>query len=212
MNSKFSTSYIKSTTAKVALRYLEKDPDKNIPKLMHWWDKINRGKNYEEASVMIREIIENPDNNWYQFIKSFWTDIHPDIRTRFFENLIINSLIIGNQQRSKTKEAFDCNVPWAIVMDPTTACNLNCLGCWAAEYDANQDLGYDVMNNIVLQGKAIGIYMYIFTGGEPLVRKEEVVHLCEAHPDCLFLSFTNGTLIDEAFANECLESKISFLP
>jgi MoaA/NifB/PqqE/SkfB family radical SAM enzyme len=27
-----------------------------------------------------------------------------------------------------------CNVPWAILMDPTSACNLHCTGCWAAEY------------------------------------------------------------------------------
>jgi MoaA/NifB/PqqE/SkfB family radical SAM enzyme len=44
--------------------------------------------------------------------------------------------------------------------------------------------------------------MYIYSGGEPLVRKDDLIRLCERHPDCYFLSFTNATLIDEAFAKE----------
>ena len=43
--------------------------------------------------------------------------------------------------------------------------------------------------------------MYIYTGGEPLVRRKDLIALYEKHSDCQFLSFTNGTLIDEAFAD-----------
>ena len=53
--------------------------------------------------------------------------------------------------------------------------------------------------------------MYIFTGGEPLVRKQDVIALCEKHSDCEFLSFTNGTLIDEDFCQEMLRVK-NFVP
>jgi MoaA/NifB/PqqE/SkfB family radical SAM enzyme len=50
-----------------------------------------------------------------------------------------------------------------------------------------------------------------YSGGEPLVRKDDIIRLCEKHPDCQFLSFTNGTLIDESFANEMLRVK-NFIP
>lgn len=53
--------------------------------------------------------------------------------------------------------------------------------------------------------------MYLLSGGEPLVRKKDVIRLCEAHPDCEFLAFTNGTLIDEEFADEMLRVK-NFIP
>ena len=53
--------------------------------------------------------------------------------------------------------------------------------------------------------------MYIYTGGEPLVRKKDIIRLCEAHSDCQFLSFTNATLIDEAFAEDMLRVK-NFIP
>src|SRR5690606_33309863 len=53
--------------------------------------------------------------------------------------------------------------------------------------------------------------MYIYSGGEPLVRKKDIIRLCEAHPECEFLAFTNGTLIDEEFADEMLRVR-NFVP
>ena len=53
--------------------------------------------------------------------------------------------------------------------------------------------------------------MYIYTGGEPLVRKKDLMRICEKYPDCEFLSFTNGTLIDEEFCQEMLRVK-NFVP
>ena len=53
--------------------------------------------------------------------------------------------------------------------------------------------------------------MYIYTGGEPTVRKADLFKLCAMHPDCTFLAFTNGTLIDEAFCQEMLRVK-NFIP
>lgn len=37
-----------------------------------------------------------------------------------------------------------------------------------------------------------------------MVRKKDLIRLCEKHNDCVFLCFTNGTLIDEAFADDML--------
>ena len=46
--------------------------------------------------------------------------------------------------------------------------------------------------------------MYIYTGGEPLVRKHDLIKICEKHPDCAFLCFTNATLIDEEFCKDMI--------
>ena len=43
------------------------------------------------------------------------------------------------------------------------------------------------------------------------MRKKDLIRLCEMHPDCAFLAFTNGTLIDVAFADEMLRVK-NFVP
>ncbi|NLB53378.1 MAG: radical SAM protein, partial [Syntrophomonadaceae bacterium] len=118
---------------------------------------------------------------------------------------------IGEKRQNKAKEKHGCNIPWAILLDPTSACNLNCIGCWASEYGNQMNMDYPTLDNIIRQGKALGIYFYIFSGGEPLVRKADILKLCDEHNDCAFLSFTNGTLIDEQFANEMFRIK-NFVP
>ena len=43
------------------------------------------------------------------------------------------------------------------------------------------------------------------------MRKKDIIKLCEKHSDCIFLSFTNATLIDEEFADDMLRVK-NFVP
>ena len=45
----------------------------------------------------------------------------------------------------------------------------------------------------------------------PKLLKDDIIRLCKAYPDCMFLAFTNGTLIDEKFADEMLRMK-NFVP
>lgn len=108
------------------------------------------------------------------------------------------------QSRKKNREKYQCNIPWAILLDPTSACNLHCTGCWAAEYGYKQNLSFEDIDSIVTQGKALGTHIYIYTGGEPLVRKRDLIRICEKHQDCAFLCFTNSTLIDEAFCDDMI--------
>ena len=79
-----------------------------------------------------------------------------------------------------------------MLIDPTSACNLHCTGCWAAEYGNRLNLSYAELEDILRQGKELGIHFYLFSGGEPLVRKADILRLCQAHPDCEFSAFTNG--------------------
>jgi len=38
-------------------------------------------------------------------------------------------------------------------MDPTSACNLSCVGCWAAEYGRKYNLSYELLDSIIVRGK-----------------------------------------------------------
>ena len=92
-------------------------------------------------------------------------------------------------------------------MDPTSACNLHCIGCWAAEYGYKQNLSFEVMDRTISEAKELGTHAVLFTGGEPLVRKKDIIRLCEKHPDVAFHAFTNGTLIDKQFCEDLLRVK-----
>lgn len=196
---------------KKALEYMDKDPESNIPKLVDWLDAFDVKNTLKMEIDAVRSVMNNPEGNWYRLIMSLWADIDPGVRNRLFENFVINSSLLGYQKQCENKEKYNCNIPAAILLDPTSACNLNCKGCWAAEYGSRLNLSYEEMDDIVRQGMELGTYWYLFTGGEPLVRKKDLIRLCEEHPDCTFLSFTNGTLIDEAFADDMLRVK-NFVP
>ena len=196
---------IKAYGLKKVIRYLDDNPDENIPKLMDWAEKLDARLHIVPGQVSaLRKVVDNPDSNWYRLLRSVWTDLDPRVRHALFENFIVNATIIGGQRQEKVRREHSCNVPWSILMDPTSACNLHCTGCWAAEYGNRLNLSLDTLESIIQQGTAMGTFMYIYSGGEPLVRKKDIITLCERHPDCMFLAFTNATLIDEEFAQDML--------
>ena len=211
MSEKTMKENLQSFAAKQILHYLDEDPEKSLPKLLEWADKFDKDNTLPSQRRVFHNILENPDNNWYKLIMSLWSDLDPAVRMTFFENFIVNTSLIGYGRQEKAAAEHNCNIPWAILLDPTSACNLHCTGCWAAEYGNKLNLTYEEMDDIVNQANEMGTYMFLFTGGEPMVRKKDIIRLCEAHNDCVFSAFTNGTLIDEAFADEMLRVK-NFIP
>lgn len=200
-----------SIAVKKAIQYIEKDSDNNIPKILDWLERFDKDGSIKTQMRVAKDVLKDPNSNWSRLVKSLYTDIDADVRTTMFENFIINSVILSDKKEKAVKAKYHCNVPWAVLMDPTSACNLKCIGCWASEYGNLLNLTLDELDDIIKQGTELGIYMYLYTGGEPMVRKKDLITLCERHPDCVFLAFTNGTLIDDAFADEMLRVK-NFIP
>ncbi|HEY4544448.1 MAG TPA: radical SAM protein, partial [Tissierellaceae bacterium] len=190
---------------KKMISYLDSNPEENIPKIISLIKKFDKEKVIASQTELVEKALSDKNSNWYKLADSLYTDIDPFVRTKMFENFIINSNVIGGARAKKARVENNCNIPWAILMDPTSACNLNCIGCWAADYGNKLSMDYDTLDNIITQGKELGTYMYIYSGGEPLVRKDDIIKLCKKHNDCAFLAFTNATLIDEEFADQMLE-------
>lgn len=207
------TDSLKKAALNTAFGYLEKDPEKNAPKLMAWVDRLaGTGPNsFPAQRDAIRNVINDPDNNMHKLVMDLMTETDSSVLKAIFQNFFLNGNILGWQKQEEYRNKYNCNIPWAILLDPTSACNLHCTGCWAAEYGNKLNLSFEDIDSIISQGKEMGIFMYIYTGGEPLVRKKDLIAICEKHSDCQFLSFTNGTLIDDAFTDEMLRVK-NFIP
>ena len=197
------SSTIKKFGLEQAFNYLYKDPEKNMLKIMDWADKF-AGDEFVPQRKMIRTALTDPEHPYYGYIRRLVKEIDPNVMKTTAVNFFINAALDGWKTQEVCRKKYNCNIPWAILLDPTSACNLHCTGCWAAEYGNKLNLTFDEIDDIIRQGKELGVYFYIYTGGEPLVRKDDIIRLCEKHSDCVFLSFTNGTLIDEAFADEML--------
>ena len=193
-----------------AFRYLYQNPDRNLVKLLDWADRFAGDTLYDQRKA-IRQAVTDPEHPYYPYVRRIFTDVDPDVMKTIAVNFFLNAGLIGWAKQEELREKYDCNIPWAILLDPTSACNLHCTGCWAAEYGNRLNLSFEEIDTIINQGKELGVYMYIYTGGEPLVRKADLIRLCEKHDDCVFLCFTNGTLIDESFADEMLRVR-NFVP
>ena len=189
--------------------YLDENPEEHIPQIMELIDKLVPASVFPAQRTAISSAIRDR-SNWYELIMRIF-HLNPSMRSRLLKTLIVDANLLAWPVQQKSREREQCNIPWAILLDPTSACNLHCTGCWAAEYGNRLNLTFDEIDSIITQGKELGVYMYIYTGGEPLVRKKDLIAICNKHSDCQFLSFTNGTLIDEEFADEMLRVK-NFIP
>lgn len=205
-----ATDQIKRAAMMQTVGYLLRDPEKNIVKIMDMIDKVAPADLFPSQRQAFRNAIDS-QNNWYQLIMRIMNELDPDVRDVLVKNLIVDGNLMAWPVQEEMRAKHECNVPWAILLDPTSACNLHCTGCWAAEYGHKLNLSFEDINSIIEQGVNLGCHIYIYTGGEPLVRKKDLIRLCEAHPDCSFLCFTNATLIDEAFCEDMARVK-NFIP
>ena len=185
-----------------AIKYIRKNPDKNIPKIagrfIDLYGKVFPGKSLDK----LKNGVNNPDNVYVQLAKNILRDTDTHMLKTLAMSLGYEAGLKGTKEVRENREKYGCNIPFLLLMDPTSACNLNCKGCWAAEYGHTLNLSYEDMDSIVTQGKALGTRVYMYTGGEPLIRKKDIIRICEAHPECTFLAYTNATLIDQAFCDE----------
>ncbi|MBM6774133.1 radical SAM protein [Olsenella profusa] len=182
--------------------YLDEDPAGHFDKIMDLTDKLVPAGVFPTQRATIRKVIDE-HNNWYDLLMRVFS-LNPEMRSRFLKTFFVDANLLAWPVQEKARRKYQCNIPWAILLDPTSACNLHCTGCWAAEYGHQQNLSFEDICSIIDQGRELGVHVYIYTGGEPMVRKADLVRICEKYPDCAFLCFTNATLIDEAFCQDMI--------
>lgn len=185
-----------------AVRYIKKNPDRNLPRLANRalgiFSGLFPGKNIEG----LKRGAADPTNAYTRLVKSVVTEADEHIIRTMATALGYEAGLKGTKAVRENREKLGCNVPWIILMDPTSACNLKCKGCWAAEYGHQLNLTLDDMQSVVTQGREMGTHVYMYTGGEPLIRKKDIIKICEDNQDCVFLAYTNATLIDDAFCED----------
>lgn len=186
--------------------YLGKDPANNIEKLADFLTKLAITEEHKKMIAGATEVLKDPSSNWRKLFISTMTELNPDVRNRLVINFSIHSALLGLPKQRELESKFGHGVPWAILMDPTDRCNLRCQGCWAGEYTHKSDMDYELLDRIITEGEQLSIHFYVLSGGEPLVRKDDIVKLALKHKDSIFHVFTNGTLIDKQFAENCVKA------
>jgi len=188
----------------LAIKHAKRNPEKGIKELADFFSKnLKATKNDEKygdgenAFSNMDKLIGDPNGKWFKYAENVLTSVNDNVIRQTLLNFAYDAGYVGLDQVRTNKTKYNCNIPWTILFDPTSACNLKCTGCWAAEYGHKLNLSNDDMEKIVSEGKALGSKFYIMTGGEPTTRMNDILDLATRHNDCYFHLFSNGTLITE---------------
>jgi MoaA/NifB/PqqE/SkfB family radical SAM enzyme len=92
--------------------------------------------------------------------------------------------------------------PFLVVMSPTMRCNLKCTGCYSGLYSKDGELSENDMDRVLDEMRSRGAYFAVITGGEPYLLKDQLFRLFRKYNDMFFLTFTNGTLLDDETVRE----------
>ena len=189
---------IKRIAFSKAYDFLDRDPEQNFLKLVEWLEKLDKNGYIARQLPTIQKYANDPNSNWYRLARSLWDDVDDEVRKTLFTNFMINGNLLENQRLTESRKRYQCNIPWMILL------------CPAGEASENGDggetggLSFDDMDNIVEQGKELGVYFYLFFGREPVGHCDDIIALCNKNSDCVFLCQTNGTIVDSDFAQELL--------
>lgn len=191
---------------------LDKDRTGEYLKLIDLAEKFYGKGLSKESYDAARIAVQDPNNKWVNYINSVIDEANPEFIKKTALNLGYEAFFRGTKTIRENRKKYNCNIPWLILFDPTSACNMHCEGCWSGTYGHKSNLTFEDMDKIVTQGKELGVYLYLLTGGEPLVKKKEIIKLAEKHNDVEFAIFSNSTLIDDAFCKELVRlGNITFL-
>lgn len=198
------TEYVGAKARRVMIKnvcnILEKNPEKNIPKLFKLGKTLSRDESSKKGITNIETYYQEVPC-MKQFIDDILTNTNPKFLKKFFVNFLGNAIWIGGEKREKLLKEEDTKIPFVLLISPSMKCNLHCAGCYAAKYDKSTGLTYDKVDKIVGEARDLGIHYIIVLGGEPFF-VDFMYDIYKKYDDILFTPFTNGTLFNTSVANK----------
>ena len=123
-------------------------------------------------------------------------ELNPRAKRRLIQNLVCNWAAVGARERNERAAAGQW-VPSFVVLSPTMRCNLKCTGCYSGLYAKQGELGEGEIRRILDECRSFGAYFVVVSGGEPYLLKDMWLRLFHDYDDMYFLTYTNGTLLDQ---------------
>jgi len=199
----FAKRYVGGFILEEGLNYLAKNPEQNLEKLINLARRFARTDWHKAQLEQVANYLLN-DTPQREFAIRLLKNTHPNVRSKMFVDFFVNATFLGVPKQMEMSEKLGIHIPWFILIDPTTSCNLRCVGCWAGEYQQHFSLGKELMDRIITEAKELAIYFITVSGGEPFLSKD-FLEVAEKHEDVIFHTYTNGTLIDEKMAKKIVE-------
>ena len=106
---------------------IEKSQEKDLLEVMlPMIDMLEKilGDSWEQSSYeLLRTLAKDPDSKWTHYTQNILRNVDPHILKTFALNAGYESGFRGYKTSLKMSEKYQCNIPWIILMDPTTVKN-----------------------------------------------------------------------------------------
>ncbi|HAA90329.1 MAG: Fe-S oxidoreductase [Thermoanaerobacterales bacterium 50_218] len=203
LNLGFAKKVLGEKLIEQALNYIGGNPETNIPRFLRLIETIARAPGHKESIQKVQDAYQN-DPVMREYLNKLFYELDPGVQKRLVCNLVLNALLLGRPRQIQIEQEEGIHVPFTFLIDPTSACNLKCIGCWAGEYKKHDQLEPELLDRIFQEAKELGIYAIVLSGGEPFVYPY-LFDIAEKHNDMVFMIYTNGTKIDEKAADRLRE-------
>ena len=157
----------------------------------------------EDKLDMVRALVHSADRALER------RQISRPVLRRLLTSFLGNAVLLQEDSAREARAAFSerhehRDPPTTMVISPTRACNLRCIGCYANSGLEVAQLEWDVLDRVISEAKALwGMRFFTISGGEPFVYRSHgkgLLDMVHKHWDCFFQVYTNGTLINEPTA------------
>ena len=126
----------------VALSHVHKDRQKAMVQMVDFAKQFYGDSFSEETYDHARLVLGNPDSKWSKLINCVLDQTNPNVARTTALNLGYEAFFRGTKTIRENRVKYQCNIPWLILFDPTSACNMHCVGCWAGEYGHKNNLSF----------------------------------------------------------------------
>ncbi len=199
-NLEITKQYLGEKIFNQLLNYLKRGSLSNVPQALDLLCKAPIAPRHRQLIQQLKLLFESsPVLKIY--INRILTEINENVQQRLLANLFIHASLMGIPKHVRLARELGYSIPYTILIDPTSRCNLRCKGCWAGAYDHHKSLSFEEVDRIITEAKELGIYFFVMSGGEPLMWPY-LFQLCNKHKDAAFMIYTNGTLIDDTAAEK----------
>ena len=140
-------------TVDLVLSHAEKDPAKTVGQIVDLSKQFYGDSFSEDTYAHAKQTLTDPNSKWSKLIICMLKQLDPNVARTTALNLGYEAFFRGTKTIRENRVKYQCNIPWLILFDPTSACNMHCVGCWAGEYGHKNNLSFDDMDKIVTEGK-----------------------------------------------------------
>lgn len=195
------TINIRNVIINRAVNFLPHLSDKQISDILKMAEKVVYKKSREVIKKYRLIFEKNPV--MLAFARTAIRRMNYNCRKKLIENLLMRGFVENTKIRDDNAENGHAPLV-ALLISPTMRCNLSCPGCYAKNYEKDQDLPFRDFDRTVREAKKMGAAFFTVLGGEPFLYKN-LFDIFEKHSDAYFQVYTNGLLITESICKKLAE-------